>query len=198
MARSGVPSSFSDDSTNIFYAVEFAFDDGFVRLWTGYGNITIESNTYYGLGKCLSISAITETQELTATGITIGVSGITSNDEGDSDLISDAMSKDLQGRKVKCLIGTLDGSRVASTYVIFSGTVNTLQIKDTVEESIVIVRCDSKLVDFNRPRTLRYTDNEQQWLYPAGRASNGAIVQADRIFDQLGMIINKKIDWKPD
>ena len=41
-------------SVEPFYAVEAQFTGGTVRLWTGYGDRTIESNTYTGAGSLLS------------------------------------------------------------------------------------------------------------------------------------------------
>ena len=38
-----------------FYAVELNFDTSPIRLWTGYGDKTIESQTYTGSGNLLQI-----------------------------------------------------------------------------------------------------------------------------------------------
>ena len=197
MPKSGVPSAFGNDSANIFYAIEFAFDSGFVRLWTGYGNISISGETYYGLGKCLSISKIDETSQMSVTGISVSVSGISGPDGGDSDLITDALSEPLQGRKVTCYIGTLDSSRVASQYIIFKGIVNTLVINDSGQTSTVMVTCESRLREFSKPRTLRYTDKEQQWLSPQGYDRLMNLKNADDTLEDVAALQNKKIDWKP-
>lgn len=195
MSKSGVPSAFSNDSTNLFYAIELALDTGVVRLWTGYGNITIEGETFYGLGKCLSVSPIEETGQMAVTSITVAVSGITSSESGDSDLITDALSEPLQGRPLTCYLGTLDASRVSDHYIIFKGNINTLKVSDSAGTSQVAVQADSRLVEFNKPKVLRYTDFEQRWLSPQGYSESGTSQLPDDTLDGVAKLQNKKIDW---
>ena len=61
---------------NPFFATSLDFDDGTVRYWTGYGTITIGSVTYAGLGAFSSISTIEETEDLSARGLTIDLTGV--------------------------------------------------------------------------------------------------------------------------
>jgi hypothetical protein len=56
-----------------FYAVEMAFDSGTVRLWTGYGDRTINSETYVGAGSLLNIQGLGEVADLSAKAITISL-----------------------------------------------------------------------------------------------------------------------------
>lgn len=185
MPKTGVPTAFNDDSTNIFYAVEFAFDSGIVRLWTGYGSITIEGDTYYGLGKCLGISSIEETSQMAVTGISIAVSGIAGTETGDSDLITEALNEPVQGRRVICYLGTLNNQRVSSHYQIFEGLVNTLQVSDSGETSTISIRCDSRFAEFMRSSTIRYTDVEQG-IYGG---------DGDDVLEDVAPLQTKKIDW---
>jgi len=66
MTRSGVPSEFATDSFTGFLAAELLFDSGALRLWNGYGDLTIDSNTYTGGGSLISVSAIEEAAEIGA------------------------------------------------------------------------------------------------------------------------------------
>ena len=54
-----------------FFAIKLNFDSGDLRLWTGYGEITVASETYTGGGQLLNISPVEETVEIAAKGITI-------------------------------------------------------------------------------------------------------------------------------
>jgi hypothetical protein len=47
-----------------FYAVELLFDSGAVRLWTGYGDRTINSQTYVAAGTLLNIQGLGEVADL--------------------------------------------------------------------------------------------------------------------------------------
>ena len=60
MTRSGVPSEFATGSFTGFLAAELLFDSGALRLWNGYGDLTIGSDTYIGGGALIDVSAIEE------------------------------------------------------------------------------------------------------------------------------------------
>ena len=59
-----------------FYAIELAFDSDTLRFWTGYGNITANSEEWVGSGTVLTISTSSETTDLAANGINITLSGL--------------------------------------------------------------------------------------------------------------------------
>ena len=54
-----------------FYAVEFLFDTEPVRLWTGYGDRTIDGETYLGAGSLLNISGLEEAGDMSAKGVSV-------------------------------------------------------------------------------------------------------------------------------
>ena len=57
-------SGLSNPEVEPFYAAEFQFDSGVLRLWTGYGDRTIDGSTYTGSGSLLTLGAVEEVQEL--------------------------------------------------------------------------------------------------------------------------------------
>ena len=59
-----------------FFAIKLAFDSGDVRIWTGYTDITVASETYIGGGHLLSISPIEETVEVAARGVNMALKAI--------------------------------------------------------------------------------------------------------------------------
>ena len=85
MARtivSTILNALDDAEVSPFYAVELFFDTDTVRVWTGYGDITItvaNTQTYSGVGDLLSISDVEESQDISAKGINLTLSGIPSN-----------------------------------------------------------------------------------------------------------------------
>jgi len=54
-----------------FLAVEMLLDSAPVRLWTGYGDRTIDGNTFTGAGELLNIQGLEEVADLSAKAITI-------------------------------------------------------------------------------------------------------------------------------
>ena len=102
------PTGFDADSLNPFVAIDLAFDSGDVRLWNGYGEITIDSQVYTGAGSLLAISSVEETGEIAARGVTMTLTGIS------SDIISIALSENYQNRTAKVFIGSLSDSGTVS------------------------------------------------------------------------------------
>ena len=147
-----------------FFAVDIAFDGGSLRLWTGYGDITFDSITFTGAGDILNIAQITETSEIQATGVTIGLSGIPSS------LIASALTESYQGRAVKIYFGTLSsGSVVADPYVIFSGRLDVMNIDDSGDTCDITLQAENRLIDLDRPRSRRYTSEDQKIDYPTDK-----------------------------
>ena len=99
-----------------FFAIKLAFDSGDVRIWTGYTEITVASETYIGGGQLLSISAIEETVEIAARGVNLALNGINSS------LVSVALTESYQGRTAQVYLGVISsGSVVSDPYLVFDG-----------------------------------------------------------------------------
>lgn len=133
-----------------------------VNLWTGYGNLVYNSTTYLGLGTLGTISQVEETTDLAARGITMKLSGVpTAN-------VALALTEDYQGKECSILFGALSptaGTLIASPVTIFSGRMDVMQITDDGQTAEITMSAESRLMDFKRPRELRYTDEEQQNLF---------------------------------
>lgn len=133
-----------------------------VNLWTGYGNLSYNSTTYYGLGTLGTISPVEETTDLAARGISMKLSGVpTAN-------VAIALTENYQGRECSVMFGALSptaGTLISSPVTVFSGRMDVMQISDDGQSAEIIVTAESKLMDFKRPREVRYTDEEQQQLY---------------------------------
>lgn len=135
--RSGTPSGFSDAELSPIFAIDFAFDSGNVRFWSGLGEITIDSNTYYGSGSVIQISAIEESSEISAKGITITASGL------DSSVISWALNETYQNRTVTVHVGTISESLVPDTYVLFKGRMDTIDVTEDGTTSTVEITAET-------------------------------------------------------
>jgi hypothetical protein len=148
---------------NPFYATSLDFDAGTVRYWTGYGTITINSATYAGIGAISSISTIEETEDLSARGLTINLTGVT------NDLVAAALTEPYQGRTAAVRFGTLnaDTGAVIESITIFSGRMDTMAISNDGKSAQIGISVESKLVDFQRTRESRYTHEEQLRRFPA-------------------------------
>ena len=144
-----------------FYAVELLFDDsddtrydegGYlgenaIRLWTGYGDKTVNGETYTGSGNLLGISGLEEANDLSAKNITLTLTGIASS------IISLALTEPYQRRLCRVYFGTDDTTAIE----VFSGFMNTMSIEDSGETSTITLTVESKLVRLEKASNRRYT-----------------------------------------
>ena len=150
---------------NPFYATSLDFDAGTVRYWTGYGTITVGSTAYLGIGTLGSISPVEETTDLAARGISMQLSGVPTA------MLAVALTENYQGRECSVLFGALEasGALVSSPVTIFSGRMDVMSINDDGQNATIGMTAENKLVDFRRPREVRYTDQEQKNLFPSDK-----------------------------
>lgn len=151
-----------------------------VHLWSGYGTITYNGTGYLGIGTLGTISPVEETTDLAARGITMQLSGVPTA------MIAVALSENYQGRECSVMFGALDSSAglVSSPITIFSGRMDVMSINDDGQNATIGMTAENKLVDFRRPREVRYTDEEQKTLYPT-----------DKGLEFVNAIQEKEIYW---
>jgi hypothetical protein len=140
-----------------FYAVEFDLDTAPLRFWTGYGDRTIENNSYLGAGDLLSISGLEEAVDLSAKNATISISGIP------QDLVSLALQEPYQNRSCRILFGVTD---VVETIEVFGGFMDVMDIQDGGDTSTITVTVESKLIQLERAKIRRYTEESQRARHP--------------------------------
>ena len=163
-----------------FFAVEMDFSDGIVRLWTGYGSITIDSNTFLAGGDILSVSSVSENAEVQANGVTIKLSGLSTS------LIASALTTAYQGRDLNVYVGVLDsaGAVVADPIKVFAGKMDVMTVEDTGASAEITVSAESKLIDLERSRQRRYTSEDQKIDYPN-----------DKGLDFIAGLQDKQVVW---
>lgn len=151
-----------------------------VHLWSGYGTITYNGTGYLGIGTLGTISPVEETTDLAARGITMQLSGVPTA------MIAVALSENYQGRECSVMFGALDSSAglVSSPITVFSGRMDVMSINDDGQNATIGMTAENKLVDFRRPREVRYTDEEQKTLYPT-----------DKGLEFVNAIQEKEIYW---
>lgn len=142
--------------------VEAEFDTNPLYLWNGIGTFTYSSTDYIGAGNLLSISAISENVELRASGITVQLSGIS------DPLLEKAKTEDYQGRELVVKLGGFNSSDnvISSPIIIFSGFMDTMTISEGGETATIAVTVENRLIEFEKTRVRRYTDNDQRIEYP--------------------------------
>lgn len=143
----------SQPEVHPFYAVEMNFDTAPVRFWTGYGERTINSQTYLGTGDLLNISGLEEANDLSAKRITLTLSGVP------TDLVSLALQEPYQRRACKVYFGTTD---TTTPIEVFSGLMDVMTIEDGGDASTIQLTVESKLVRLEKASNWRYTNENHQ------------------------------------
>ena len=174
------------DEIEVFYAVDLAFDSGNMRLWTGYGDKTINSQTYTGAGSLLNIDGLEEVSDLSARGTTLTLSGL------DSSILSYALTEEYQGRLVTIYLGV--GSE---TVEVFRGYMDKMTIQDSAESVTISLTVESRLIALERANIRRYTREshaavrQRKWEDDGNSGSPAA----DTFFDWTTQLQDKQIVW---
>ena len=159
---SGMQTAVTADLVRPITLVQCAFDSGDLNLWSGIGDLTVDSVDYVGAGSLLTIGEINETTELSANGVRVTLSGVT------SPLITKARDEDYQGRELKVLLGAMDADNavIDDPIVVFSGFMDTMTINEGGETATIQVTVENRLIEFEKTRVRRYTAEDQKIDYP--------------------------------
>jgi len=154
-----------------FYAIKMNFTSGTLLLATTYANLVIGGNTYLGSGNILSVAPITETSDTRATGLEIVLNGL------DTSILSAGLTEDTQGMIVEVYFGVLTTTDnadviVDTPYQIFSGFIDSMVLQENGETSNLKFMIENKLITLEIPTDRRYTDQDQQNLFPGDKGCN--------------------------
>ena len=161
MARSltaAVLAELAKQAVSIAYLVEVGISGGFIRVWSGVGSVTFESNTYTGVGALGGISPIEEDTDVRAAGLTFSLDGI------DSANLSAALQSIETGNPARAWLAfeTSPGVFVADPVKIFEGFTDVPEILLGVPDSRIEIRSESRLIELNKVRASTYNDADQR------------------------------------
>jgi len=170
--------SLTADEVKPFYAAELALDGGAVRLWTGYGDATINGDTYLGAGSLLGFSGFDEVNDLSAKSITITLDGL------DESILSLSLSTPIRNRKVRVYFGVIADDGTFHSVEIFTGRANKIPFQDDGQSSTINLEVDSKLVILEKASNRRYTHESHQARHPG-----------DTFFSFVADLQDKEMVW---
>lgn len=142
--------------------VECDFDSGEINLWNGVGALDYGGKTYIGAGNLLRVEPVSESAELRANGTSVTLSGINNT------LVSLAKDEDYQGREMVIKLGAMDENNdvIADPVIMFSGFMDTMVLVEAGDTSSIKIDVENKLIQMERARVRRFTDNDQKIDYP--------------------------------
>lgn len=167
------------DVVRPFLTIELDYPDGMVRASTLQETVVIGGQTYYGMGVVGNLSPIQEGAESRSYGVTASLTGVPGN------FAAYLQSQDVQGRTAIIRVGLMNHAYeiVGEMVTIFVGRMDTQDISAGKNTS-VDVAIESLLIDWERARVRRYTDVDQQAVYPG-----------DRGFEYQAALQNMSLIW---
>lgn len=144
------------------------FPDEPVYIWSGRGNLEFEGNNFIGVGDLGAISVIEETSTLKASNIDLELNGIPRQDLS---LVRTTLDSHYQGRDVRVWQGFMDKmwELIPDPILVWIGRMDTPQITSSGDTVSVQLTAEHELVDMDRARIRRYTNQDQQIDYPGDR-----------------------------
>jgi hypothetical protein len=144
-----------------FLLFEGDFVSGTIRAWSGYGDLVWNNETWTGTGTLLSVSNVTEDNQVSAKGVNIVLDGIP------PELISVALQSCRQGADGRIYLGFMSANQVVSDpLLLFEGKLDVPVINEGAEASNISISYESRLIDLLRPRESRFTDEDQKREFP--------------------------------
>ncbi len=157
-----------------FSLIELGFTSGTDYICTLGHDVVYGGNTYIAGQGVLSIAPVTETSG-SAQGLQIQIAGApTAN-------IALALTERVQGRPCTLRMAVIDGSGALQVDTnVWSGLMDTMAIDDSSESPVVTITAEHMLTVWDRARPVRYTDAQQQALYPGDRCCEFVADLAER------------------
>lgn len=159
---------------------EATFISNTLRLWSGIGETTWNSQIWQGNGWLQEPEFPEETDDIEANGMEIILAGVPGA------VVSLALQEGKQGASGKVWFGFLnaDGTVVDSPYLVFDGKFDYCDITESVAGSIVKIQYETHLLDMERPKEFRYNPRSQALFFPD-----------DRGFEYVDQLQGKNLYW---
>jgi hypothetical protein len=146
------------------YMARLFFDAQTVNVWSGYGDLLWDGNTYLGVGHLGGISPVGETQENQAKGIVVTLSAQQSD-------IALALNEKCRGRAFRLYLGALkdqdsSGVLVGNPYRLFAGIMDTMEITLGGDMMEIRLSVENAMIIGQRSKPRRYTSQDQRQYFP--------------------------------
>lgn len=139
------------------FLAELVFGSGTLRLWTGIGTLSWDSETWYGAYGFAGVTTVSEGADISASGYRLSLSGIP------GDLLTSVLTDATQAE-----VGTLyfallneSGVVIGDPAVKFRGYMDVPEILDEGGTCTVSVNLESRLRVLERSSNRKYTDSDQ-------------------------------------
>jgi hypothetical protein len=189
----------NDEDLHLFVACKVTMpdengDDEIHRLWTGYGDLTIDldpglagyahaehNQVYSGVGDLLAVSEISENSDLAARGITL-----TLVSTADNEFLTTFRDRQYQSKPVEVFIGMLDPDTGSTRGLMnmFSGFADQMIFSQQPNQILLTLTAESRLIRLSKSSNRYLTKEDQAMEFPDDRG-------LDFVYD----LKEKKVLW---
>lgn len=173
---------------NLAFFVQFDFYESTLRFWTGIGDKTFLGETWLGVGDLGRIESRSQSRELVSHGFRLSLSGVSAA------VISQLLQTRGKGRGRPFSIylalmdddfdEVLSDSSDEAYYHLSSGFIDESRVLDSADIAEIEINVEDELVRLFRPNEVRYTNQDQQRIFPG-----------DVFFEFVERLANKTISW---
>ncbi len=161
----GTPAVFDDEAARacIYPAIflDLVLDAGEVNVWTGVGQIEIESVEYLPLAGFDGAFSIQEGIRIEDLAADLRLAG------QQAEFLSIALNEPVQGRTADVWLGMMDtANRLIARDLIFAGIIRNMPIRQSVESQDITIEVESSLVFRNNGAVLRCSSADQKLSDP--------------------------------
>ena len=165
----GMLSALTSPGFSPAFFVSLTFSTGTAYLWSGVGTISWNGQSWLGLGSLLSVGLSEDGSTIEARGMSITLSGI------DSTLLSDCLNDIQLGLPATIWLAAMSGGApVANPFILWSGAMDRPTVEISADTAKITLNLENLLVSMNVPVDRRYTQVDQQELYPGDDGLNFA------------------------
>lgn len=163
----------------LVWLVRLDYPSGVVTACSAPFPLVWGGETYFGVGSLGSVGAADEGAELQSYSLQITLAGVK------PEYVAAALGEAYQGRDARVYVAMLDADHavIGDPVLVFRGRMDTQDIELGTEATITVTIV-SRLVDWDRPRISRYTNEDQQSRFPG-----------DRAFEFVNSLVDATIYW---
>jgi hypothetical protein len=187
MARTltaGMQTAVAAENGEIIHFIELQFSGGTQRISTGVVTMSWDSQTWTAIGGALTINAVTESPDLSASSIGVTLSGV------DQTILNVLLTENYIGRVAKVwMVHLSSGAVIADPLLLFSGFMDGgWSIKETRGQSGTVTitsQLVSRLSRLDLMRGIQTNVTSHQAIYPG-----------DRFFEHVNTLARTPIIWR--
>jgi len=145
----------------VFFA-ELTFKSSTEYVWSGVGEYSWNGKTWTGAGDLGEIGTYSEGIDLSASGITVGLSGV------NNAILGECLTDFQQGAPATVWLGLVDENinLIGTPVVWFGGLMDKAPVDIGTDTSKITLNLETEAIRLQQSQRLKYTSADQRRLYP--------------------------------